>query len=167
MATPESYFCLNGDVANGINPFRPGVDTLGGVNKRNDDQYLPDPDTMFTGPDFNQHTYLLTGLARVVPLVRIYIKIVGGLPTVYAVMAIGTVLATTDFTVTPAADGNFAITCPATKLPPPIFGGGVHCQTTSDFRGVSAVNTGGDGLEVRTRNSAGTLADVDCIVDWC
>lgn len=165
MGTPN-FFSLDGDVANGINPYRPGIDTVGGVGKLDDAQYPPDPETMFTAADFNQGNYLLVALAKVAPLARIYIQIVSGNPTVYAVVAMGNLLTTGDFTVTAAADGDFAVTCPATKIPGPLFGV-VHIQSTSDFRGTAARNSGGDGLEVRTRNSAGTLADVDCVVDWC
>jgi hypothetical protein len=166
MTTP-AYYCLDGDVANGINPFRPGTDTIGGVAKEDDAQYLPDPDTMFTAADFNQRGHLAVGLAKVAPLARVYVKFSGGTPSVYAVLGMGSLLATGDFVLTDNGTGDTTVTCAVTHIPGPLFCGGVHPQTTSDIRGVGAVTGSGDGIRCVTRNSAGAATDTDFVVDWC
>ena len=166
MATPE-YYSLDGDVANGINPYRPGTDTIGGVAKEDDAQYLPDPDTMFTAKDFNQRGNLAVGLARVAPLARIYVKFSGGTPSVYAVLALGHLLVIGDFTVTDNGVGDVTISCPVTKIPGPIFCGGVFPQSATNASGNGVVTGTGDGIRIVTFNAAGAAADINFVVDWC
>ena len=165
MDAPD-FFTLDGDVDNGINPYRPSLTTFGGATKLDDQTYPPDPETMLTAAQENQKESALAGLARIAPLARLYIKFSGGTPSLYAVLGFGSLLQTTDFTVTDSGTGVTTITCPATKIPGPTFPAGLTLLSSSDVRGSAVVNGGGNGLIVYTRNSAGTLADVDFTVDW-
>lgn len=165
MDAPE-YFTLDGDVANGVNPYRPSLTSFGGATKIDDQTYPPDPETMLTAAQENQKENALAGLSRIAPLARLYVKFSGGTPSLYAVLAFGSELQISDFTVTDSGTGTTSITCSATKIPGPAFPSGLTLLSSSDVRGSAVVNGGGDGIIVYTRNSAGTLADIDFVVDW-
>ncbi len=163
MSTP-TYYVFDGDPDNAVNPRRPGIDDVGGAQKVNDAEYLPDPD-MPDADDDNQHQRLLVGLCKVADGAKIYVKFISGTPTVFGIRAVGSALVAGDFTVTPVATGKFKISCPATKIVPPFFGK-AFSQATGDNSANAYVSGSGAELTVEVR-TGGTLANVDCVVEWC
>lgn len=166
MSSP-SWLTYDGDVANGVNPRRPGIGDVGGAAKLDDQQYPPDPETMPTAADENQQERVLVGLARLAALATLYVKYSAGVPSVYAVIAPGTLLQASDFTVVDTATGTVTITCPATKIPPPTFFRGPWHQNSTGGSGSATITGAGDGFVIYLRNSTGALTDLDFVFDWC
>lgn len=162
MSTPQ-YYVFDGDPGNAVNPRRPGIDDVGGAQKLNDQEFLPDPD-MPDADDDNQHQRLLVGLCKVADGARIYVKFTAGVPGIFGVRAIGAALVAGDFTVTDVATGKFKLACPASKIVPPFYGKAFP-QATGNNSAVAYVTGAGAELTVEVR-TAGTLADVDCVVEW-
>jgi len=164
MASPE-FLTYVGDPDNGINPYRPGVNDVGGAEKENDQQDLPDPRTMLDARDWNELSKLTVAHGQVVAFARIYVKFSGGTPSIFAFLSVNTELLIGDFTVTDNGAGDTTIACPATKLPQPTFTGGPYIQQDGDFRGIAFVASA-TSIRVKTRNAGGSLADADFVVDW-
>lgn len=154
----------DGDIANAISPFRPGIQDVGGGAKLDDADFTPDPVTMFTAADFNQMGLLLVALGKVTPAAIIVVTN-AGTPAVSAIRAAGSLLVSGDFTVIDHGAGDTEITCPSTKIMQPLAGLGFS-QAAGDFRVSGRVNGTNDGIRIETRNSAGTLADVNFIAFW-
>ncbi|HEY3254601.1 MAG TPA: hypothetical protein VGJ91_11655 [Polyangiaceae bacterium] len=163
MSTPQ-YFVFDGDPDNAISPRRPGIDDVGGGQKQNDAEFLPDPD-MPDADDDNQHQKLLVGLAKVASMVAIYVKFVSGVPTIFGIRAVGSLLQASDFTITDVATGKVKLACPGSKIVPPLYGRAFP-QATGNNTATAYVTGSGEELTVEVR-TAGTLADVDFVVEWC
>lgn len=163
MATP-TWFVFDGDTANAVNPRRPGINDVGGGQKSNEARFLPEPD-MPDADDDNQHQWLLVGLAKVADSAKIYVKFSAGVPSIFGIRAVGSLLVKEDFTVTDVATGKVKLACPASKIVPPWFGK-AYPQATGDNTAVAYVSGAGEEITVEVR-TAGTLADVDFILEWC
>src|SRR6478609_8019249 len=96
VLTPQ-YFVFDGDPDNAISPRRPGIADVGGGEKQNDAEHLPDPD-MPDADDDNQHQKLLVGLAKTATMASIYVKFISGVPSIFGIRAAGSVLQASDFT---------------------------------------------------------------------
>jgi len=162
-STTPQYYVFDGDEDNAISPRRPGINDVGGGQKQNDQAFLPDPD-MPDADDDNQHQKLLVGLCKTATMAAIYVKFVAGVPSIFGIRAVGSVLQASDFTVTDIVTGKVKIACPAAKIVPPLYGRAFP-QATGNHSAVAYVTGSGEELTVEIR-TAGTLADVDTVVEW-
>ncbi len=163
VLTPQ-FYVFNGDPDNAISPRRPGIGDVGGGEKLNDADFLPDPD-MPDADDDNQHQNLLVGLSKVAAMAVIYVKFSAGVPSIFGIRAVGSDLQASDFTVTDVAIGKVKLACPASKIVPPLYGRAFP-QATGNNTATAYVTGSGEELTVEVR-TAGTLADVDVVVEWC
>jgi hypothetical protein len=163
MATPQ-YFVFDGDPGNAVSPRRPGIDDVGGGQKLNDQEFLPDPD-MPDADDDNQHQKLLVGLAKTANMAAIYVKFISSVPSIFGIRAVGSLLQASDFTVTHVATGKVKLACPSSKIVTPLYGRAFP-QVTGNNTAIAYVSGSGEELTVEVR-TAGSLADVDFVVEWC
>lgn len=163
MSTPD-FIVYNGSIAEGITPYRPGVDDVGGLSKLDDAEFPPDPVTMFTAADFNQHAGLLVALCKVTGAALLFVTN-SGTPSISGLRAANSLLSAGDFTVIDHGAGDTEITCPASKLMQPFAALGFS-QSAGDFRVSGRVNATSDGIRFETRNSGGSLADVSFLAIW-
>ena len=160
-----TYCSYDGSTVEGVNPYRPGIDTVGGAAFQDDSQFPPDPTEQLTALVENQNEMLIVALAKVTPAAVIYVKVVSGTPSIYGIRAASSILTSADFTVTDVAPGKTEISCPATKLIQPFACFAVP-QATGDFRASGYLNGTSTGIIVETRNSGGSLADCDFVAIW-
>lgn len=159
-------FCTwDGSVSESVNPYRPGINDVGGAAFVDDSVYVPDPTTMLSASVENQNERQLVALAKVVPSAIIFVKVSGGVPSVFAVRAASSILSIGDISVTDNGAGDTTLQCPATKLIQP-FGCLVTPNQTGDFRAVGYVTGTGDGIRIEIRNSTGTLTDCNFVAYW-
>jgi hypothetical protein len=162
MATPQ-FYVFDGDPDNSVAPRRPFIYDVGGGEKQNDQEFLPDPD-MPDADDDNQHQWLLVGLAKTATMASIYVKFNAGVPSIFGIRAVGSELQSSDFTVTDVGTGKVKLACPSSKIVPPWYGRAFP-QATGDHTANAYVTGSGEELTVEIR-TAGTLADVDVVVEW-
>jgi hypothetical protein len=160
-----TYCSYDGSVSAGVNPYRPGIDTVGGAAFQDDDRFPPDPNTQLTAAAENQNEMLLVALSKVTPAALIYVKYSSGVPSIFGLRCASSILLTTDFTIIDTGTGIAEITCPATKLIQPFACLAVP-QATGDFRASAYVNSTSDGVKVEIRNSAGALTDCNFLAIW-
>jgi hypothetical protein len=163
MSTPN-FLVYNGSISDGVPPYRPGVDSVGGNQKLDDAEFPPDPVTMFTAADFNQHSGLLVALCKVTPA-ALFLVANAGTPSISGLRAAGSLLVIGDFTVIDRGIGDTEITCPASKIMQPFAAIGFS-QGAGDFRVSARVNGTNDGIRIETRNSGGALADMNFFAMW-
>ncbi len=160
-----TYCSYDGSIADAVNPYRPGIDTVGGAAFVDDSQYPPDPNTQLTALVENQNEMLIVALGKVTPAALLTVSVSGGLASIVSVRAASSILIAGDFTVTYVGTGITEITCPATKLIQP-FACFAATQVAGDFRASGRVNGTSDGIRVETRNSAGALVDCNFAAIW-
>lgn len=159
------YLTYDGSIYASVNPFRPGIDSVGGASFVDDSQYPPDPTTMLTAAAENQNEMLIVALSKVTPCAVLIVKFTSGTPSIFSLRAAGSVIAISDFAVTDLGTGFTEIICPATKIIQPLGCIAVP-QATGDFRASAYVNGTSNGIRIETRNSAGTLADCNFMALW-
>lgn len=160
--TAPIYLTWRGDVANGINPYRPAVGDMGGIDKQNDLDYPPSPNEP-SADEWNQAMGQISALNGVVPAAIIDVRFSGGVPSVFAVYSANPDLLTSDVGCADTATGKVTLTIAATKLPD-VRWGDARPQATGNNTGLgyrSAAQT--LVCEVRT---AGVLADVNFMAVW-
>lgn len=162
--TSPNFNTYDADPANGINPYRPSLNDVGGGQKQDDSQYLPDPVTMFTAADFNEIGQLCVAFGKVTPGALLFV-VNAGTPAITGLRAAGSLIVAGDFTVIDHGAGDTEITCPATKIMQPFAALGFS-QAAGDFRVSARVNGTNDGIRIETRNSAGTLTDMNFVAFW-
>jgi hypothetical protein len=163
MPSPQ-FLTYDGDVANGVLPYRPGIDDVGGGQKLDDSEFPPDPQTMPTAADFNEMGMLLVALGKVTGAALILVAN-SGAPVITGLRAAGSAIVAGDFTVTRHAAGDIEIQCPGTKIVQP-FAGLAFTQKAGDYRATGRVNATSDGIRIETRDSTGTLVDADFLALW-
>jgi hypothetical protein len=97
-------------------PRRPTIDDVGGGAKENRTP-APDPVRDATAEDFNQLGRQAASAGTMIPLVRLFVTISGGVPVVASVMSPSSLVSTGSFTVTDNADGDTTISWAAALLP--------------------------------------------------
>ena len=90
-------------------PHRPGLSELGGGAKENSVQFPPDPVKHPTAEDFNQFSRQIEAMGKVTPLAVVWMRIVAGTPSVYAVQAQGANVVAGSFTITDVGAGETLI----------------------------------------------------------
>jgi hypothetical protein len=168
MSSP-TYLTFDGDAANGVLPYRPGVADVGGCQKLDDQAYPPDPTTMPTAADFNQMGMQIVALGNVSCAAVIRVRNppfeTGDDPYVVDVRGASGLLAPGDFLVERFDFGTTTVRCSSAKIPPP-FGGLAIVQQTGDYRVVAFVADTNDRIQVETRDATGTPASVDYLLLW-
>jgi len=97
-------------------PRRPTIDDVGGGLKTNRTP-APDPVRDATAEDYNQLGQQGVAAGSMIPLARVFVTISGGVPAVTSVMAPGSAVTTSSFTVTDNAAGDTTISWPVALLP--------------------------------------------------
>lgn len=131
---------------------------------------------MFTAADFNEMGMLLVALGKVTVAAIIAIanagtatitglRAAGSIISASPVVVVGTGSTCGDFTVTRHAAGDIEIQCPATRLMQPFAALGFS-QAAGDFRVSARINGTNDGIRIETRNSSGTLTDMNFVAFW-
>jgi hypothetical protein len=162
--TAPNFLTYEGDVADGVNPYRPGINDVGGAAKIDDQNAPPDPVTMPTAAEWNEFSLLLVAFAKVTGAALIYVSN-SGTPTISGLRAASSIILAGDFTVTHNGTGDTSISCPATKIMAP-FACLAFTQAAGDLRASGRLNGTGDGVRIETRNGAGTLTDCDFVCMW-
>lgn len=116
--TAPSYFVFDGDPDNGVVPRIPSVDDLGGGEFEDDAEYPPDPQIFPSALDENQQERVLAALARTATVLNVYVTFPSGTPIVSGFETVGTLLESSDITLTDNGAGDTTISWPANKLPP-------------------------------------------------
>lgn len=160
-----TYCSYDGSIAASVNPYRPGIDTVGGAAFQDDSQYPPDPNTQLTALAENQNEMLMVALSKVTAAAVVYVKFAAGTPSIFGLRAASSILLPADITVTDLGTGFTDLSCSATKLIQPFACVPVP-QATGDFRASGYVNSTSNGIRIETRNSAGTLTDCDFVAFW-
>jgi len=101
-------------------PIRPAIADLGGGNKEQDAQALPDPVRHITKGDVDQWAKQIAAFARVVPNCLVTVHQVAGTYSVYSVSSLGTLITAPTFTVTKNGTGDVTLSWPAGTFPAPI-----------------------------------------------
>ncbi len=97
-------------------PRRPTIDDVGGGLKSNRTP-APDPVRDATAEDYNQLGQQAAASGTMIPLARVFVTISGGVPTVTSVMAPGSAVLTSSFTVTDTGPGDTTVSWASTLLP--------------------------------------------------
>jgi hypothetical protein len=162
MAAPE-YLTWTGDVANGVNPYRPAVGDLGGNNKIDDADYPPQPGDP-EASEWNQGMGQIAVCASAIPAAILDIRFSAGVPSLFGIIhSANPELVAGDVTVTDSGTGLVTIVIPAAKLPDARWGE-AKPQVTGNHTGVAFRNAAQSlRCEIRT---AGTLADVNFVAFW-
>jgi len=160
-----TYCSYDGSIADGVNPYRPGIDTVGGAAFVDDSEFPPDPTQQLTALAENQNEMLMVALSKVTPAALIYVKFTGGTPSIFGLRAASSILLPEHFTIIDRGTGDTEITCPATRLIQPLACIAVP-QATGDFRASGYVNGTSTGIRIETRNGSGSLTDCNFLALW-
>lgn len=163
MSAPN-FLVYEGDPSNGINPYRPGINDVGGAAKIDDQNAPPDPVTMPTAAEWNEFSLLLVAFAKVTGAALLYVTN-AGTPAISGLRAASSIILTADFAIVDHGAGDTEITSPATKIMAP-FACLAFPQAAGDLRASARLNGTGNGIRVETRNAGGTLTDCDFVVMW-
>jgi hypothetical protein len=148
-------------------PHRAGLSELGGGAKENSTVYPPDPVKHPTAQDFNQMSQQLSAVNRVMPLAILWVRIVAGVPSIFALQAAGTNVVTGSFTVVDVSVGETLISWKtgtgvgAPALPAAV---GVRAAQTDDTaidRLRAILTTSGSDPAARVKSFLGAAA-TDC-----
>lgn len=142
-------------------PRRPTEDDFGGTERVDDALFPPNPVTMPTAADYNERGRMLAAVWRMAPVAILPMTFIAGAPTKGTPQSGNPALTSATFTVVDNAAGDTTITWPADTFPAavrppqaevddPAHGSWLHptCEPVTN------------GVRVKTRNSAGVLADV-------
>lgn len=163
MPVPD-YLTWTGDVASGVNPYRPSVADMGGTDKENDLEYPPSPNEP-SAEEWNQMVAQIAALGNCVPAARIHVTFSGGVPSVFAVYAANPSLVIADITVADLGVGVVTLAIPATKIPEPRWGK-LSTQETGNFRG-TAYRSAAQTLRCETYDAdSGAASDKNFVVEW-
>jgi hypothetical protein len=164
MTTAPDYLTWTGDVANGVNPYRPAVVDMGGLDKENDANYPPSPNEP-SAEEWNQIVAQVAAFAMVAPAAVIDVRFSGGVPTVYAIYGANPGLVIADVTVTDLGAGIVTLAIPATKIPD-VRWGKLNCQATGNFGGV-AYRSAAQTLRCEIYDAdSGAASDTNFVAEW-
>lgn len=163
MTTARDYFTLQGDGAS-INPHIASRADMGGSDKENDAEAIPDPNDP-DAREWNQMVDQIAHQALVGPVARIYVKFSGGTPSVFAIYSGNPDLDISDITITDSGTGVTLLAIPATLIPD-VRWGDCSIQQTGNNRG-TAFRSASQTLRVETYDAdSGAAADVDFVAGW-
>lgn len=167
MAAEETY-TWDVDTADG-GARRAASADLGGSTMTDDANYPPDKSREPHADLFKQQTAQLAGLNRICPAAILEVTN-SGAPSISYVAAMGTTVDASVFDVTDDGAGNTLIewtrgVLPTAYLRPKAFHDSDTAAPQPYAVRVSDVTTAGlDGVRVKTRNAAGSLADMNFTV---
>lgn len=164
MSAP-TYLTLRGDVANGINPYKPSEASMGGAEKENDAKYVPNPTTDPSAEEWNQKVGILAAVARMSAWAAIDVRFSGGTPSIFGVTSLNDDLEAADITPTDVGTGIITLAIPATKLPDPSHGR-ADIQETGNFT-ANAFRSAANTMRVEIYDAdSGAAADKNVVVYW-
>ena len=144
-----------------VSPRRPTTNDFNGAAKVDDQQFVPDPQTMVSGLEYNTLCLLVVAMGKVLP--NATFSITGGNPpTLAGFAAAASAVVSGTFTLTRNSAGDVSITWPANTFPtatcaPEVStNAGVQCSVDA----VAITN----GVRVRTFNAAGAPTDLSFTV---
>lgn len=152
-------------------PHRAGVSELGGGAKENSVQFPPDPVKHMTAEDCNQFTQQLGAFNRTTPLARLFVRIVAGTPSVYAVQAAGSNVVAGSFTVVDNGAGDTTIwwtTGTGGVLPAAVGVGGLTVTedvAITEARAMLTTVTGNPAVRVKTFITGSVATDANFTVE--
>jgi len=149
-----------------VPPRRPTIEDFGGVAKKDDAKYPPNPVTMPTAPDWNEKVRMLAAAWRVIPVAIIPVTFPSpGTPTIGTPTCGNEELMppATPFTATPNAPGDTTITWPANTFPASIIPPMAIITIDGSWAQPVALPVS-NGVQVKTRTTAGVLNEADFFV---
>ena len=146
-------------------PRRPAIDDVGGGLKANA-ATPPDPVRDATAEDFNQLSKQAVAHGRVIPLATLFVTN-AGTPAITAVLAPGSSIDATDFTVVDNGVGDTTIHWVVTKLP--VRTGAPKVSQTDDveidrLRAFYTTASGNPAVRIKS-NLTGVATDCSFVVD--
>jgi len=151
-------------------PHRAALVELGGAGKENSTDFPPNAVKHPTAQEFNQYAKQIAAFNRMTPLARLFIRIAGGVPSVLAVQAAGSTIATTDFTVVDNAAGDTTVwwtTGTGGKLPAALGVGGLTITediAITEQRAILTSVSGNPAVRVVTK-AGGVATDASYTVE--
>ena len=147
-------------------PRRPTLDDVGGGLKTNATQ-APDPVRDATAEDFNQMSKLHVAACRTIPIATLFVTFAAGVPSITALLAPGTDVDATDFTVVDNGVGDTTIHWAVTKLP--VRTGGPKVSQTDDIeidrlRAIYVTAASNPAVQVKSKLGA-VATDCNFVVD--
>lgn len=139
-------------------PHRAVLSELGGGAKENSALRKPDPVKHATAEDFNQMSRQHEATNRVLPLARLFVTFSAGTPVVSVVQALGSNVATSDFTPVDNGSGDTTIwwtTGSGGKLPAAVGPGDltiVDDTAITEKRAFMTAVGGNPAVRVKTKN---------------
>lgn len=162
--TAPAYNTWNGDVASGVNPYRPAVVDMGGSSKENHLAYPPSPNEP-SAEEWNQITGQIASLAMVTPAAVIHVTFSAGTPSVFAVYSQNSNLLIADVTIVDVGVGIVTLAILATKLPD-LRWGKAWTQETGNNQ-ATAFRSAAQTLRVETYDAdSGAAADLNFVAEW-
>lgn len=152
-------------------PHRAALSELGGGAKENNTTFRPDPVKHPTAEDFNQMSRQLEAFNRMTPLVRLFVRIIAGTPSVFAVQAPGNNVATGDFNVIDNGAGDTTIwwtTGTGGLLPAAVGVGGLTITedvAITEARALLTTQAGNPAVRVKTKITGSVATDAHFTVD--
>ncbi len=140
---------------------RPSADDTGASLVLVDDtEDAPDPNTMPSAAPWNTMTALAAAFGGIVPHTVVSVHIAAGAPAILLVASVRAGVVAGTFTVSDVAAGNTSVTWAAGTFPPAVALPMVSINTDGSWLSPTIVPIT-NGIQVKTRNSAGTLTDGD------
>lgn len=149
MPAPD-FLTWDGDVANGIAPYRPGTEDFGGDHFEDDGEAPPDPNEFPNADAWNQLARQGAAQGKVADAAKLEVRFDGGgVPFVARCTGPAVAVVPALFTVTDEGNGVTLIEWPADTFPPAqISPSGLTFISTT--RVIGSVEEVTDGIRVRT-----------------
>lgn len=146
-------------------PRRPSLDDCGGATLINDAVDPPDPQTMPYAEQLNQWAKQIARFGGSIAVARFSIVFSAGTPSIGQFVCLPTAPITGTFTVTDNGNGDTTISWPADTFPPSVLKPMVALNEDVAALAPVAWMPNATSVRVKTRDSAGTLADIGFTVE--
>lgn len=140
-------------------PMRPGLQTFNGIAKSDDENEVPDPQTMPNAAEWNTIEWLLLSIGRVMGVA--VISVTGSTASINALGSAAKNVSAGTFTMAHPSAGVIEMTVPANTFPTPMCRPNVSLNSGPGSCWAELM-TG--GVRVHTYDAAGTPADRDFTV---
>lgn len=162
--TAAKDFTWNFSIAGSVAAYVASLDALGSAQLQDHATEPPVPPLQPYADQLNQWALQLGGVNRVIEGAIFDVIFTAGTPSIAGATAMSDIITTTwaqaNLTVTHTGTGIVTLTWPSVALPPPRAK--PFAWVTQDVACMQAIAlTVGSGVQVKTRNSAGTLADLN------
>lgn len=144
---------------------RPSLADAGGATKINKASAPPNPQTMATAEEHNAFAKAYAGYGAVVPVARIRVDIIAGVPTVMAVAAPRSSLTTASFTVNDNGAGDFTLFYATGILPPTDYPPKAYITEDGAWLQPVVLMPSATSMQVKTRADGGALTDANVVIE--